>query len=160
MTALPQGELARALPGGGLYMHMDDMVWKDEYGIGVEQIDRAHQEFFRIARRIFLANGGRSPNSWAVMEGVKFLKAYVARHFQEEEAFMASIRYKDLALHKAQHDLLKNKVVPRVESYLQKHGQSAEAINKFLDILVLWITRHILVHDKAIGWEIPENIQK
>lgn len=138
-------------------MHLEAMEWKDEYGIGVPIIDNAHQEFFRIARRIFLANSGRTPNRWAVMEGIKFLKAYVGRHFQEEEEYMSSINYKDLALHRAQHELLRSRVVPRIESYLQNNAQSPEAINKFLDILVLWIKRHILVHDKAIGWEVPDN---
>lgn len=133
-------------------MLAEDIVWKDEYGIGVEAIDAAHQELFRIARRVHLASGGRVPNPWAAQEGVKFLKAYVVRHFQEEEEYMASIGYKDLEIHKAQHELFKTKVVPRMESYFKRHGHTQEASDKFLSILLLWIRRHILVHDKAIGW--------
>lgn len=138
-------------------MLADDMLWKDEYGIGVEKIDQAHHEFFRIARRIFISTSNKNPNRWAALEGVKFLKAYVDRHFREEEEYMQSIAYKDYELHKAQHELLKNKVVPRIESYLQRNHESAEAIKKFVDILVLWIRRHILVHDKAIGWYDPSD---
>ena len=138
-------------------MLSDDLIWKDEYGIGVAEIDNAHNEFFRIARRIHMATGNkRNPNRWAAVEGIKYLKAYVIRHFQEEEAYMRSIGYKDYELHKAQHEHLRIKIVPRVESYLHKHGESDDAVKKFVDILSLWITRHILIHDKAIGFHDPE----
>lgn len=141
-------------------MHLDELEWKDEYGIGVEKIDNAHREFFRIVRRIQLGSDSRELNSWAAREGIKFLKAYVLRHFEEEEEFMRSINYKDYELHKAQHEHLKSRVVPKMESYLHKHSESKEAIGKFLQILTLWIKRHILAHDKAIGWEVPETAQK
>lgn len=134
-------------------MNTEKFDWKDEYNIGVENIDQAHQEFFRIARRVHLTSQSKVPNPWAAQEGIKFLKAYVNRHFQEEEAYMAQIGYKDLELHHAQHEHLKTKVVPRVEAYLHAHGQTREAVGKFMEILSLWMKRHILMHDKAIAWQ-------
>ena len=138
-------------------MHLDDVEWKDEFKVGVDIIDNAHREFFRVARRILIASGNKKPNKWAAIEGVKFLKAYALRHFREEEEYMQSINYKDLVLHKAQHEFLKSKLVPRIESYVQRHGESAQAIKIFVDVLMLWIRRHILIHDKAIGWHNPED---
>lgn len=136
-------------------MLLDDVEWKDEYKVGVDIIDNAHREFFRVARRILIASSNKKPNRWAAMEGVKFLKAYAVRHFNEEEQYMQSIGYKDLQLHKAQHEFLKTKLVPRIEGYVQKHGESAQAVRIFVDVLMLWIKRHILIHDKAIGWHDP-----
>lgn len=130
-------------------MNMQNLVWLEEYNIGVPIIDNAHEEFFRIVRR--LHDISQKNSHWAATEGLKFLKKYTLNHFQEEEAYMRSIGYRELPLHVAQHDLLRLKVAPKMEHYLA-HDNSQEAVDKFLNIMVLWIRRHILVHDKAIGW--------
>lgn len=134
-------------------MIMEDIVWKDDYGIGIEPIDNAHQEFFRIVRRLFMIYHQKKSNQWVAEEGIKFLKMYVMRHFQQEEEYMRSIGYKDIGRHAAQHEKMRSHIVPRLERQLAAHEYSSEAMEIFLNILTLWITRHILCHDKAIGWE-------
>lgn len=131
-------------------MNMQNLVWLEEYNIGVPIIDEAHEDFFRIVRRLH-GISQRNPR-WAGSEGVKFLKIYTLNHFQQEEEYMQSIGYKDLPLHIAQHDILRHKVAPKIEGHLAAHSYSLEAVEKFLHILVLWIRRHILVHDRAITW--------
>lgn len=133
-------------------MLIEEMEWKEDFGIGVEIIDNAHQEFFRIVRRLLTVTQQKAKNEWAAEQGVKFLKNYVLRHFQEEENYMRSIGYRDLPKHLAQHDIMRNKIVPRIEKHLAERGFSDEAMTIFLNILCVWITRHILGHDKAIAW--------
>lgn len=130
-------------------MNLQNLVWLEEYGIGVPIIDNAHEEFFRIVHRLHEIS--RKNAHWAAPEGIKFLKKYTLNHFQEEEAYMRSIGYRELPLHIAQHDLLRLKVLPKMERYLT-HASPEEGMEKFLHVLALWIRRHILVHDKAIGW--------
>lgn len=133
-------------------MILDEITWRDDYSLGVEFIDNAHKEFFKIVRRLFMLTQNKKNQMWAAQEGVKFLKNYVQRHFEEEESYMRSIGYKYLDQHIAQHDVLRFKVAPKIETYLANHQYSPDSVGKFLNILTLWIGRHILEHDKAISW--------
>lgn len=133
-------------------MFVDEFEWREEYSIGVEVIDQAHKEFFRIVRRLLMVTKNKKSHQWAAQEGVKFLKNYVLNHFRDEENYMRAISYKYLNQHIAQHDIMRHKVALKIESHLENHQYSSEAMAKFLNILTLWISRHILVHDKAISW--------
>lgn len=137
----------------GRIVIVEEFTWNEAYNIGVERIDNAHQEFFRIVRRLFMVTHSHKNNEWAAQEGIKFLKNYVLHHFSDEENYMRAIGYKFLDQHIAQHDVMRLKVVPKIEVQLASHNYSPEAMDKFMHILVLWITRHILVHDKAIAWD-------
>lgn len=126
--------------------------WREEYGIGVESIDSDHQELFRIVRRLFIANQQPNRTQWAAEEGIKYLRVYTVKHFEKEEAFMREINYRDMKRHFTQHRIFREKVVPRMESHLRHSRFSKEAMNKFLDIMRVWLDRHILIHDRALGW--------
>lgn len=132
-------------------MNTELMRWEEEYEVGVESIDRAHEEFFRIIRRLTLLSEEPEKHKWIAKEGIKFLKAYVLNHFSDEEAYMTSIHYGAMEQHFEQHRLLRTKILPRMESHLAHERFSEESINKFLQIMQLWFSRHILIHDKAIG---------
>lgn len=134
-------------------MIAEDIVWKEEYAIGVEAIDADHQELFRIARRLFTLSQQKHRTQWAAEESIKFLKNYCVRHFQREEDYMRSIEYRDLEMHMIQHAHLRDKIVPRLESQLRFSKYSPESMEKFLNVMRLWLGRHILDHDKAIGWQ-------
>lgn len=128
----------------------EDIKWSKEYEVGVDVIDNAHQELFRIARRLLLLGQDPTKHRWVAEEGLKFLKSYVVRHFTEEEAYMKSIKYPYFDGHHEQHVTLREKVLPRLESRLRHEKFSQEAVDNFLHIIQLWLSRHILVHDVAI----------
>ncbi len=50
---------------GGKQMLIEEMEWKEDFGIGVEIIDNAHQEFSRIVRRLLTATQQKAKNEWA-----------------------------------------------------------------------------------------------
>lgn len=131
-------------------MTLDSIKWSEEYAVGVEVIDHAHEELFRISRRLMLLSDEPSKHKWIAEEGIKFLKSYVIKHFNEEETYMRGIRYPHFGHHVAQHTLLREKILPRMESKLRHEKFSQESIDQFLHILRLWLSRHILVHDVAI----------
>ena len=62
--------------------------WKDQYSIGVEEIDAAHQKLFSIVRRLLknILSGDYEKNKKTCIEAVKFLKQYTIEHFAQEEA--------------------------------------------------------------------------
>lgn len=131
-------------------MLTEEIVWTPEYAVGVEIIDKAHQDLFRISRRLMLLSRDKSKYQWVGEEGLKFLKNYVVNHFEEEASYMRSIHYPRLEEHLKQHTLLREKILPRMEHQLNEENFSAEAIDKFLQIVQLWLCRHIMTHDTAI----------
>lgn len=134
-------------------MIAEDIVWREEYGIGVELIDEDHRQLFNVARRLFTLSRQPDKTQWVAEESIKFLKTYCVRHFEREEEYMRSINFQDLQKHMAQHAHMRESILPRIESQLRHNKFSPEAMEKFLKIINLWLGRHILEHDKAIGWK-------
>lgn len=135
-------------------MLVEEFEWNEEFAIGVPEIDKAHENFFRIVRRLSVASQQKKDNfEWAANEGIKFVKTYAVKHFDAEEEYMRSIDYVDLESHARQHEHMRTRIIPGIESVLRTHNYSNEAMQKFLRIMVLWFTRHILIYDKKIGWE-------
>lgn len=129
-----------------------NIEWKEEYGIGVEGIDSDHQELFCIVRRLFIANQQPNRTQWAAEEGIKYLRTYTIKHFDKEEKFMREIGYRDIKRHLTQHRIFRDRVVPHMEAHLRHSRFSKESMNKFLDIMRIWLDRHILLHDRALRW--------
>ena len=44
------------------------LVWKDEYNIGVDIIDREHQRLFRIINKLFAFSDEKNKSQWACQE--------------------------------------------------------------------------------------------
>lgn len=128
----------------------DSIQWSKDYEIGVWIIDHAHEELFRISKRLIMLGQEPAKHKWIAEEGIKFLKVYVMRHFGEEEAYMRQIDYPHITGHIHQHALMRDKILPRMESSLRHAKFSQESIDSFLNVLRLWLGRHILVHDLAL----------
>lgn len=71
------------------------LEWHERYEVGVESIDNAHKEIFRVINRLhkMIRVGGNT--RWAAAEAVKYLKTYVLKHFHDEEQYMLSIGFRD-----------------------------------------------------------------
>lgn len=132
-------------------MPVIEIEWTPELAVGVEAIDRAHQELFRIASRLVSLGQDKNRHEWVGEQGLKFLKSYVINHFSEEEAYMRAINYPGLQQHMSQHVAMRDRILPRMESQLRHEKYSEESINKFLTIIQLWLSRHIMIHDVAIA---------
>lgn len=128
----------------------DGIEWLPEYEIGVDYIDKAHQELFRITRRLSLLSHDPAKHKWVADEGIKYLKSYTAKHFSQEEAHMREIKYPHIDGHIEQHILMRDTILPRMERHLRSEKFSAEAIEQFLHIIRIWLSRHIAGYDVAI----------
>lgn len=124
-----------------------DLTWREEYVIGEPKIDKAHMEIFQIAA-LFLANEqGRAE---AAKEAFEFMRAYVLRHFAEEEEFMRERQYPAIEAHAKEHADFRDNILPAIGEKLDKSGYSDEAINEFTDALVNWLKSHIMRFDMTI----------
>lgn len=54
----------------------DQLVWQEEYNIGVEIIDKEHQRLFKIINKLLIVDGEEEEEKsrWACQEGIKYFK--------------------------------------------------------------------------------------
>jgi len=124
--------------------------WKEEYKLGVTQIDEQHKKLFEICGRAYdlLKNDLYLDKYDKIIEILEELKDYTVYHFKFEEEYMKSIGYKKLLSHKVFHDDLIEKInnINLKEIDLNQN----KAIVEILDFIVNWIDSHILNGDKKI----------
>lgn len=128
------------------------LTWKEEYNIGVEDIDRDHQRLFKIINRLFTfrEEEDEKKSQWACREGIKFFKEHAMKHFTDEENYMASIQYGGLKMHQHVHKGFREKTLPALEKELEQTEYSSDAIDHFLGVCAGWLIGHTLTEDMAI----------
>lgn len=128
--------------------------WNDRFNLGVESIDRAHQNLFSIVHKMVDLNDDEKNRKWICEEGIKYFKNYAIRHFADEEVYMLSIGYSGYATHKRIHDNMKNNTLPALEKDMAESEFSVESVQHFLGICIGWLTGHIMLEDHAITGKI------
>jgi len=114
----------------------NQLVWEKRFNIGVEVIDREHQKLFRIINKLLAFSEQEDKISWVCQEGIKYFKAHTLKHFAEEEAYMASISYKELDTHRRLHEDFRLRTLPALEKELEETEYSRDAINHFLCVCI------------------------
>ena len=129
----------------------NQLVWDDRFNIGVEIIDKEHKKLFKIMNKLFTANEHEKKSGWFCQEGIKYFKDHAIKHFSEEEAYMESIGYQGLEMHKRLHEDFRMRTLPSLEKELEKTGYCEEAISHFLGVCAGWLIGHTLTEDHAIA---------
>ncbi len=122
---------------------MKKIVWKDEFSVGVETLDRQHKQIIEVINslidkpRIFF----RSQNvSSALMD----LTNYVSEHFLLEERLLQENGYPTLLEHSKKHTLYSKRIADFCKESLD--GKS-EVPDELMAFLTDWWTNHILHED-------------
>lgn len=122
----------------------------DEYLLGIDLIDREHRELFSIVdqTRHLVKSLDSNTGYDRIIELLGKLKAYAAEHFQDEEEYMESIHYKDLAAQKRAHEAF----IDKLETINPEEIENApeEYLQELLEYLLGWLINHILNSDKKI----------
>jgi hemerythrin-like metal-binding protein len=129
------------------------LVWRDEYNIGVDVLDKEHQRLFKIINKLFAFSDEEKKSQWACQEGIKYFKDHAVKHFAEEEKYMASINYEGLSTHRLLHRGFRKNTLPALEAELEQSKYSAGAVNHFLGVCAGWLIGHTLTEDRAIVGE-------
>lgn len=126
------------------------LVWKEEYGIGVDLIDEQHKHLFEIGNRAYeVLKDKLSIDKYDKMaEILGDLKEYTKYHFKTEEDYMLETGYEGYFSQKIAH---KN-FVGKLEEYdldglEELKDKEIEAI---LSFVFEWVLEHILREDKLI----------
>ncbi len=129
---------------------MGKILWNEKFNIGVEVVDKAHARLFRMVGKLMDLAEYEPDSQNACKESIKFLEDYTMTHFSEEEAYMRSVRYKGYEKHKKLHDEFRDNTLVSLKRYLKTSDYSPMAVQRFLNVLVGWLTGHIMVEDQAI----------
>lgn len=129
------------------------LVWKEEYNIGVDVIDKEHQRLFKIINKLFVFGKEEKKGQWACQEGIKYFKDHAMKHFAEEEKYMASVGYEALDAHRHLHQGFRKKMLPALEEELEQTNYSKNAVDHFLGVCAGWLIGHTLTEDRAITGE-------
>lgn len=123
---------------------------KEEYLIGVEQIDKEHTVLFAIADEIYeLCKNEFVPDKFDhITNLIQRLRDYAIMHFEHEEAYMESIQYKRMFTQKIQHDNFKRKLDTMDLEIIDDDQE--QAIEELLKFVTDWLVEHILETDKRI----------
>ena len=116
--------------------------WSDDYMIGIDEIDRQHKEFFRIAHQFFtecLADEGEE----CILDTLKFLGNYARTHFKAEEALMKKNEYPRLENHAKLHTDFLNRYSDLMVEF-KEAGRTDKVVNKILTIVMDWLKDHIV----------------
>ena len=124
---------------------------KEEYKIGVEQIDEQHKKLFELADKAYmlLKDNFTIDKYDRIVEIIQELKEYTIFHFKSEEEYMESINYKRMFTQKMEHDAFVKKLEQIDLSHIDANQD--ESLIKMLDFLNEWLTEHILKNDILIG---------
>jgi hemerythrin len=124
--------------------------WKDEYLIGVEKIDKQHQELFNITNRAYdlLDDEFVTDKYDKIINIIEELKQYTIFHFKEEEEYMLSIKYKRYFSQKVEHDEFVKKI--NDVNLRDIDVDQKKYLTDLLEFVIDWISSHILGSDKKI----------
>ena len=128
----------------------NQLVWKEEYNIGVDVIDKEHQRLFKIINKLFAFGKEEKKSQWACQEGIKYFKDHAMKHFLEEENYMKSIGYEGYAAHRHLHEGFRKKMLPALEEELEQTNYSENSVDHFLGVCAGWLIGHTLTEDLAI----------
>ncbi|KJU85658.1 hemerythrin-like metal-binding protein [Candidatus Magnetobacterium bavaricum] len=125
---------------------MPFIVWNDNIGLGIKEIDDQHKVLIDIINNLFDAMSAKRANE--ILGGIfKELIDYTRYHFSAEEGLMESYKYPEIAQHKSEHEKLTTQVLDLQEQFLQgKVMVDAKLMNFLRD----WLIDHIHTSDKKI----------
>lgn len=131
----------------------NQLEWKEEFNIGVEEIDKEHQRLFTVINRLFALGEEGEKGKKACEEGIKYFYEHAVKHFADEEKYMELIHYDNLKMHRRIHRGFRDNTLPALEEELKAADYSPEAVEHFLAVCAGWLLGHTLTEDQAITGE-------
>jgi hemerythrin len=121
-----------------------DFIWKDEYSVGVKEIDDQHRHFVDLLSKLYFAISSRQVKQ-TLAELSQDLIAYADNHFQTEEKYFKEFNYEGAEEHIAEHRKLKEQLTDFQEGFT---ANKLELSFKLIDFLEDWLVGHLANMDK------------
>ena len=125
---------------------MSLLEWRDDFRIGIAEVDHEHQELIRLINELH-ATLGADRSQARVEEFLGEIFARISAHFALEEKDMQSRRYAQFGDHKADHERLLDDIRDIMDEH-SDHGVLDEAA--FSARLATWFGVHFKTHDARL----------
>lgn len=120
------------------------LAWKEEYSVGVKEIDDQHKRFIEIMNSLYTAvYAGEDREKLA--EILLNVANYKDNHFATEEKYFDLFHYENTDEHKAEHQKLREKVTAFYQEF--KEGKT-DITADLLDFLENWLVDHLANQDQ------------
>lgn len=128
---------------------MARLNWTPKLSVGVDEIDRQHQELIkRINDLMDGMEAGVGPEQ--VKSLLDYLEKYVVLHFGAEEELMARHDYPRRGEHVEEHaEFVRD--MARLRAQHQVEGATVAFTVEFNNRVCAWLVRHIMRTDVALG---------
>ena len=123
---------------------MNFLEWDDKYGVNVKEIDKQHQEIFKITNKLLNSIADGTGNE-IVGDILQNLTDYITTHFRTEEYYFDKFNYPKSYSHKEEHEAF----VQKVSEFKKSFEKGRE--NLYLDVtnfILNWLMSHVLLSDK------------
>lgn len=125
------------------------IIWTKDLSVGINRIDEQHQILIDKTNQLFEA-GKNGKSKEYVGQMLDFLEDYTKQHFRDEETYMTSIKYPEVSEHKQHHaDFVAQ--LQQIKSQFNESGGNISVIISVNQMVINWLTRHILTVDKKIA---------
>ena len=131
------------------------LEWKDEFVIGVEQLDIEHKNFINRLNELHGKMNHRHGDRYKIEGYLKEIYDRILAHFTMEEELMRDTDYPDYVQHKKEHDDFLVTVNDIIGQYRTDPNFSFH--DTLEAILQHWISNHITTSDQALGSHIKRN---
>lgn len=130
---------------------MPFFTWKNEFSIGLDDLDSQHQQFLGHLNDCYdkVAAGQHAGIS---LELVKKLKMYAKDHFFYEENIMQFTRFQDLDRHREQHRFFESQIAELESS--ARLDDDAKTAKSILIFMRDWFLNHIIEEDQKLAMHV------
>ena len=122
------------------------LAWRDDFRIGIEEVDHEHHELIDLINELHAALGGS--RSGERVEGfLGEILSSISAHFALEEKIMRARRYDAFADHKADHERL----LDDLRDLMDEHaGGAVLDDDAFAARLAEWFSAHFRTQDARL----------
>jgi hemerythrin len=131
---------------------MNEMLWKEDYCIGIEEIDKQHMDFIKLINRfniIFSSGAHIFLQDRILLE----LSKYVAYHCVSEENLMIISKYPSMSIHQDEHKSLITTLQDKCDRLKTGNANGSDIIKYLFD----WFLQHTQVEDRKFAKYIHER---
>ena len=125
---------------------MNLVSWKDEYSVGVPDVDHEHREMIELINELDHSMGEEVSHD-TVVEALGEIYANIAAHFALEERIMRRARYVDYEVHKQDHETLLDDLLDVIDSVDEEGRYDRAALSRDLNV---WFSDHFRTHDAKL----------
>ncbi len=125
---------------------MNLVSWKDEYSVGVPDVDHEHREMIELINELDHSMSEEVSHD-TVVEALGEIYANIAAHFALEERIMRRARYVDYEVHKQDHETLLDDLLDVIDSVDEEGRYDRAALSRDLNV---WFSDHFRTHDAKL----------